>query len=68
MKVLFTAQAKKYKKNDGDLVENVEVIVQFKEETKVAILVVRLTATKHSILNGILVKEKTQIRFLNNKE
>lgn len=55
MKVLFNSQAKKYKKNEGDLIENVEVIVQLKEETKVKVLVVRLTATKHSILNGVLV-------------
>jgi hypothetical protein len=31
------------------------------------LLVARLTATKHSIFNGLLVKGKTEVRILNNK-
>lgn len=68
MKTLFNAHAKKYKKNDGDLIENVEIIVQIKEETKYARIVVRLPATKHSILIGTLVRGKCDVRVLNKKE
>lgn len=30
-------------------------------------LVARLTATKHSIFNGLLIKDKISVRILNNK-
>lgn len=33
MKVLFIGLAKKYKRNGGDLVENIEILVQIKEES-----------------------------------
>jgi hypothetical protein len=66
-KLLFSGHSRKYKKNDGDLIENVDVVVQFKEETKVAFLVVRLSATKHNILSAILLKDKSTIRILNKK-
>lgn len=68
MKILFSAHAKKYKKNDGDLIENVETIVQLKEETKYSRIIVRLPATKHSILIGTLVRGKCDVRVLNKKD
>ena len=68
MKTLFSAHAKKYKKNDGDLIENVEVVVQLKEETKYSRIIVRLPATKHSILIGTLVRGKCDVRVLNKKD
>lgn len=67
MKVLFTGLARKYKRNGGDLVENIEILVQLKEESEIALLVARLTATKHSIFNGLLIKDKISVRILNGK-
>lgn len=68
MKNLFTAHVKKYKKNDGDAIENVEVLVQLKEETNTAILVVRLPVTKHPIYAGLLLPGTNNIRIINNKQ
>ncbi len=68
MKSIFTGHIKKYKKNNGDLIESVEVVVQVKEETNTVILIVRLPATKHPIYVGLLLPTLfTHLRLLNNK-
>jgi hypothetical protein len=69
MKVVFTGHVKKYKKNNGDLIENVEVVVQLKEETNTVLLIVRLPATKHPIYAGLLLPSQfSHLRQLNNKD
>jgi hypothetical protein len=68
VKNLFTAHVKKYKKNDGDAIENVEVLIQLKEETNTALLVVRLPVTKHPIYAGLLLPGTNNIRIINNKQ
>jgi hypothetical protein len=45
----------------------VEVVVQVKEETGVAVLAVRLSATKHPIFTGLLI-QGSEIRLINNKQ
>lgn len=67
MKVLFTGHAKKYRKNNGDLIESVEVLVQTKEEANISLLVVRLPATKHPIFTGFIIKG-SHVRLINNKQ
>ena len=51
----MTLRAFKYKKNGGDLVENVEVIIQQDTTSKIYYLVVRLPATKKVIFTGLIV-------------
>lgn len=67
-KVLFSGKAHKYKKNNGDLVESVEVIIQKDEKSLLNILIVRLSATKHNIFTGFLLKSASSIRTINNKK
>lgn len=49
----------KYKKDKGDLVENVEAILNFDSGKKIHELVVRLPATKNIIFRGLLLPHKS---------
>jgi hypothetical protein len=66
--VVASSPARKYKKNNGDLIESVEVILQFDEKNQVYYLIVRLTATKHNIFTGLILPGKSQVHVLNGKE
>lgn len=59
--------AKKYKKNNGDLVEGVEVILQHDEKAGTVYLVIRAPATKNTIFAGLLLKGKNEVRLLKEK-
>ena len=49
----------KYKKDKGDLVENVEVILNHDSGKKIHELVARLPATKNIIFRGLLLPHKS---------
>jgi hypothetical protein len=68
VKVLFSGPAKKFKKNNGNLMEGVEVVLQHDEKDGVVYLLVRLTATKNTIFTGYILEGKSTVRVLNNKE
>ena len=68
VKVLFSGVVRKYKKNNGDLVENVEVVVQHDQKSRLVYMLVRLIATKHPIFTGYVLKEKSTARVLNKKD
>ena len=59
MKVLFSGIARKYKKNNGDLVENVEIVLQNDWKNKLVYFMVRLMATKHNIFTGYILENKS---------
>ncbi len=59
VKVLFSGAVRKYKKNNGDLVENVEIVLQHDPVQKLVYIVVRLAATKNSIFTGYILEGKS---------
>lgn len=65
--MIFSGRANKYRKNGGELIEMVEVVLQRDRKTGLSILVVRLSATKHEIFTGVLVG-KSAVRRINNKK
>ena len=64
----MSLRAFKYKKNGGDLVDNVEVIVQQDITSKVYYLIIRLPATKKVIFTGLIIENKSQVKHINNKK
>lgn len=58
----------KYKKDAGDLIENVDVTLQKDKETKVNWIFVSLSATKNKIFTGVLVKGKSEIKTFGKPE
>jgi hypothetical protein len=68
VKVLFSGLARKYKRNNGDLIEGVEIVLQQDVKNKLVYLTVRLTATKHNIFTGYILEAKSHVRILNNKK
>jgi hypothetical protein len=68
VKVLFSGPIRKFKKNNGDLMENVEVVLQHDEKNDSFFLIVRLTATKNPIFTGFVLKGKSEVRVINNKD
>lgn len=68
VKVLFSGVVRKYKKNNGDLVENVEIVLQHDPAKKLVYVVVRLAATKNSIFIGYILEGKSEARILNKKD
>lgn len=66
-KVLANGHVKKYKKNNGDLVEHVDAILQYDEKSKIHVLVIRLSATKNSIFTGLILEGKSEARNINGK-
>lgn len=68
MKVLFSGLARKYKRNNGDLIEGVEIVLQQDDKNKLFYLTVRLAATKHNIFTGYILEGKSQVRILNSKK
>ena len=67
VQVLFSGNVRKYKRNNGDLMQNVEVVVQNDEKSQTFYLIVRLSATKNPIFTGYLLEGKSEVRILNNK-
>ncbi len=65
---MFSGIVRKYKRNNGDLMEGVEAVLQYDPKTQLAYLVIRLLATKHSIFTGYVLKGKSEVRVLNKKE
>lgn len=59
VKVLFSGIARKYKKNNGDLVENVEIVLQHDWKNGLVYFMVRLLATKHNIFTGYILQNKS---------
>lgn len=55
---IFSKKALKSKKDNGDMIENTEVIVQHDNEKKSYWVVIRLAATKHPIVTGFIIKGK----------
>ena len=66
--VLFSGIVRKYKKNNGDLVQNVEAVLQQDDKNNGFYLVIRLIATKQSIFTGFIIQGKSEVRNLNNKD
>ena len=64
---MFKNRANKIKKNNGEVVENIEVIVQKDKEKMHVWLSVKLFTTKTVILNGLIMKSATQVKNINNK-
>lgn len=52
----------KYKKDKGNLVENVEAIIKTDSERKNYYLLIRLAATKNIIFTGIILPHKSAIK------
>ena len=67
-KILFSGHVLKYKKNNGNLLESVEVMLQQDEKTNLFDMIVRLPATKHIIFSGLVLKEKSEVRVINKKD
>ena len=66
--IIFKADLKKVKRNDGSLIENAEVVLQMDEQINVSWITLRLSATKNNIFSGIFVKGKSEIRHFGEKE
>ena len=58
---------KKFKKNNGDLLENAELILQNDHKQGLIYIVVRLAATKNTIFSGFILEKKSSAVILNNK-
>lgn len=54
--------ASKYKKDKGNLVENVEAIIKFNSDKKFHSLLIRLVATKNIIFTGVLLPHKSSTK------
>lgn len=52
----------KYKKDKGNLVENVEAIIKLESDKKIHYLVIRLAATKNVIFRGAILPHQSQIK------
>ena len=68
VRVLYSGAVRKYKKNNGDLMENVEVVLQHDEKSHAFYLIVRLMATKNNIFTGYIMEGKSEVRILNKKD
>jgi len=68
VKVLFSGSVRKFKRNNGDLMEGVEVVLQHDEKNDTFFLIVRLAATKNPIFTGFILKDKSEVRVLNSNE
>ena len=66
--ILYSENALKYKKDGGDLIENVDITIQKDKETKVNWIFVSLSATKNKIFTGVLVKGKSEIKTFGKPE
>lgn len=66
--LVFQRKILKLKRNDGEVLENTEVVLQQDKEKKVDWVIVRLCATKNPIVTGFLVKGKSEIKKLGNKD
>lgn len=54
--------ANKFKKDKGNLVESVEVIIKNEGDKKIHYLIVRLAATKNIIFTGVLIPHKSAVK------
>lgn len=68
VKLLFSGPVRKYKKNNGNLMEGVEVVFQHDEQSDVFYLIIRLAATKNPIFTSFVLKNKSEVRTMNNKD
>jgi hypothetical protein len=54
--------ANKFKKDKGNLVESVDVIIKNEADKKIHYLIVRLAATKNIIFTGVLIPNKSAVK------
>lgn len=65
--MLFSQKAKKVKKGKGDVIENIEIMLQFDKSKNNHWLIVRMIATKKEIVSGLIVKKISEIKNMNEK-
>lgn len=65
---MFQNKATKVKKHNGELVENIEVLIQQDLNKTISWMTIRLAATKNSIVTGYLVKGKSEVKRIGNKD
>ena len=65
--IIKQANALKYKKDSGSLIENVNVVFEHDTDKNLYLLVVRLQTTKVAIYTGVIVAGKSVVKFMKNK-
>jgi hypothetical protein len=65
--LLSSLKVLKYKKDGGDLIENVAATLLHDSKSNVASLVVRLIASQSVIFSGFILPNKSTVRHINNK-
>ena len=66
-KLLSKVRLTKFKKVQGELVENVTLFILQDANEQSYYLTAKLTATQHEIFSGILISHISKYRTLNNK-
>ncbi len=62
--LLCSGVATKYKKNNGDLIQDVNVTLTKDPKTEMVNLSVQLVATKNSILNSIILPKQSTVKVM----
>lgn len=66
--MLLTLKVGKFKKSGGELIENLEIVLQKDKMTNIKYITVRLPATKKNIFSGVLVEGRSDIKHIHGKK
>lgn len=58
----------KYKKDSGDLIENVDVALVLHKKDNLYLITAALSTTQNGIYTGLLIKGRSSVKLMNKKE